>query len=105
MEENGTLDLTKLTSEKEPGVYDVENDYVFGFRSATQMLNDLAEKLELLEKRYESNRHPHDLEVESQEIMKSTMEDELYCNCNNYAPKRHARGCPMRKLEGVLPVE
>ena len=72
MEENGTLDLTKPTSEKEPGVYDVENDYVFGFRSATQMLNDLAEKLELLEKII----MPRDKEVESQEIMKSTMEEQ-----------------------------
>jgi hypothetical protein len=72
MEENGTLDLKKPTSEKEPGVYDIENDYVFGFRSATQMLNDLAEKLELLEKII----MPRDREVESQEIMKSTMEEQ-----------------------------
>ena len=72
MEENGTLDLKKPTSEKEPGVYDIENDYVFGFRSATQMLNDLAEKLELLEKII----MPRDKEVESQEIMKSTMEEQ-----------------------------
>ena len=72
MEENGTLDLTKPTSEKEPGVYDVENGYVFGFRSATQMLNDLAEKLELLEKII----MPRDKEVESQEIIKSTMEEQ-----------------------------
>jgi len=89
MEENGTLDLTKPTSEKEPGVYDVENDYVFGFRSATQMLNDLAEKVEEQEDRFDRLQcklmsygrlgnidwSDEDPEVVSQEIMKSTMEE------------------------------